>query len=208
MERKIGETFWFDDKLYEVIEALACKDCSLCNLCREHFGKRYDIAGVCTSFSRNDRCSVSFKEIKNTEIKDNKLTIDIPDGMEIDTENCDLKNGIIKFKKKRLTYVNIMASLDSNTKLISTTYTNCKKVIAISKLLDIANYYNGDWKPNWSNKKEGKFYISYNFIHNIYFVIEDNSNSIGAIVFKHKEDAQEVIDNPNFREILNTIFKN
>ena len=27
-------------------------------------------------------------------------------------------------------------------------------------------------------------------------------------VFKHKEDAQAVIDNPNFREILDVIYKN
>ena len=60
----------------------------------------------------------------------------------------------------------------------------------------IAEYYNGNWKPDWSNNKEGKFYISY------------NSNNVGAIVFKHKEDAQAVIDNPNFREILDVIYKN
>lgn len=34
------------------------------------------------------------------EIKDNKLTINIPYGMEIDVENSDLKTGIIKFKRK------------------------------------------------------------------------------------------------------------
>ena len=39
-------------------------------------------------------------------------------------------------------------------------------------------------------------------------VIEDNSNNVGTIVFKHKEDAQAVIDNPNFREILDVIYKN
>lgn len=35
------------------------------------------------------------------EIKNNQLTIDIPEGMEIDLENSDLANGIVKFKHKR-----------------------------------------------------------------------------------------------------------
>lgn len=34
------------------------------------------------------------------EIKNNQLTIDIPEGMEIDLENSDLAKGIIKFKSK------------------------------------------------------------------------------------------------------------
>lgn len=85
---------------------------------------------------------------------------------------------------------------------------NSSKIKAIDKLIDTAEFYNGNWKPDWSNNKEGKFYISYNFIHNGYFVIEDNSNNVGTIVFKHKEDAQAVIDNPNFREILDVIYKN
>ena len=38
------------------------------------------------------------------EIKDNKITINIPDGMEIDVENSDLKTGVIKFKNKELRY--------------------------------------------------------------------------------------------------------
>lgn len=33
------------------------------------------------------------------EIRDNKLTINIPDGMEIDVENCDFDTGVIKLRK-------------------------------------------------------------------------------------------------------------
>lgn len=36
------------------------------------------------------------------EIKDNKLTINIPDGMKIDVENSDFESGVIKFKKKAI----------------------------------------------------------------------------------------------------------
>lgn len=142
------------------------------------------------------------------KIKDNKLTINIPDGMEIDLQNSNFDTGVIKFKKKEIRYEDIEGSLDIKTFLIPISVNNSSKIKAIDKLIDIAEYYNGNWKPDWSNNKEGKFYISYNFIHNVYFVIEDNSNNVGAIVFKHKEDTQKVINNPNFREILDAIFKN
>lgn len=142
------------------------------------------------------------------EIKDNQLTINIPDGMEIDLQNSNFDTGVIKFKKKELRYEDIEDSLDIKTFLIPISVNNSSKIKAIDKLIDTAEFYNGNWKPDWSNNKEGKFYISYNFIHNGYFVIEDNSNNVGTIVFKHKEDAQAVIDNHNFREILDVIYKN
>nr|WP_293486200.1 hypothetical protein [Prevotella sp.] len=142
------------------------------------------------------------------KIKDNKLIINIPEGMEIDLQNSNFDTGVIKFKKKELRYEDIEDSLDIKTFLIPISVNNSSKIKAIDKLIDTAEFYNGNWKPDWSNNKEGKFYISYNFIHNGYFVIEDNSNNVGTIVFKHKEDAQAVIDNPNFREILDVIYKN
>ena len=142
------------------------------------------------------------------ESKDNKLTINIPDGMEIDLQNSNFDAGVIKFKKKELTYKDIQDSVGKYPTSIFTTPRNRLKINAIDALMNIARYYNGDWKPDWSNNKEGKFYISYNFIHNAYFVIEDNSNNVGTIVFKQQEDTQKVINNPNFREILDANFKN
>lgn len=62
---------------------------------------------------------------------------------------------------------------------------------------------NGDWKPDW-NSKECK--------HNImrtseYGITSSSDYNEGAIYFKNKEDAQAVIDNPNFRSILDAIYK-
>lgn len=43
------------------------------------------------------------------EIKDNKLIIDIPQGMEIDTENTDVTKGVIMLRKKKvITYEEIV----------------------------------------------------------------------------------------------------
>lgn len=115
MERKIGETFEFKGKTYEVAE-LPEYFCAFCDLEKECYSKRSyleKVTGTCSPNNRKDTRSVCFKEIKkDMEIKDNKLTINIPKGMEIDIENCDLKNGIIEFKKKELRYEDIENSLD------------------------------------------------------------------------------------------------
>lgn len=207
MERKIGETFEYQGKTYKVAEFDDCRNCAFIHI---NCSSLRSITGNCMDFLRNDGANVKFEEVKDMEIKDNQLTINIPDGMEIDLQNSNFDNGVIKFKKKELTYEDIKASLKLNENLIciSVDDNNSAKLCTINRLMCIAKFYNGDWKPNWSNNKEGKFYISYNFIHNAYFVIEDNSNNVGTIVFKHEEDAQAVIDNPNFREILDAIYKN
>lgn len=82
------------------------------------------------------------------EIKNNQLTIDIPEGMEIDLENSDLAKGIVKFKKKDITYENIedALKLGKNCKSI---IINASKLVTLSRLMNIAKYYNEDWKPNW-----------------------------------------------------------
>lgn len=207
MERKIGETFEYQGKTYKVAKFDDCRNCAFIHI---NCSSLRSITGNCMDFLRNDGANVKFEEVKDMKIKDNQLTINIPDGMEIDLQNSNFDTGVIKFKKKELTYEDIKASLKLNENLIciSVDDNNSAKLCTINRLMCIAKFYNGDWKPNWSNNKEGKFYISYNFIHNAYFVIEDNSNNVGTIVFKHEEDAQAVIDNPNFREILDAIYKN
>lgn len=205
MERKIGETFEYQGKTYKVAEFDDCRNCAFIHI---NCSSLRSITGNCMDFLRNDGANVKFEEVKDMEIKDNQLTINIPDGMEIDLQNSNFDTGVIKFKKKELRYEDIEDSLDIKTFLIPISVNNSSKIKAIDKLIDTAEFYNGNWKPDWSNNKEGKFYISYNFIHNGYFVIENNSNNVGTIVFKHKEDAQAVIDNPNFREILDVIYKN
>lgn len=45
------------------------------------------------------------------EIVGNKLTINIPRGMEIDVENSDLKTGVIMFKKKFINFNDVRSSI-------------------------------------------------------------------------------------------------
>lgn len=80
------------------------------------------------------------------------------------------------------------------------------KLVALSRLMNIAKYYNGDWKPNWSDKNEYKYFIIYKGdIYKVDYYWATISNNI---YFKNKKDAQAVIDNPNFRDILDAIYKN
>lgn len=98
MERKIGETFEFKGKTYKVVKFNGCANCAF----------RYNdcpnltpVIGNCIDFQRSDGAKVMFEETENMEIKDNKLTIDIPEGMEIDLQNSNFDTGVIYFKKKQ-----------------------------------------------------------------------------------------------------------
>ena len=203
MERKLGEIFTCDGKTYQVVKGITCDDCCILH---DHCFSIRESLGLCTDVSRTDKTNVVFKEIK-MEIKNNQLTIDIPEGMEIDTENSSLAEGIIKFKSKYITYSKIINSFNSMTNTNVYIHSSDTKALkAIAHLMNIAKYYNGDWKPNWSDPSEYKYFIVYN--SNIYKVDYNWTSIYDRIYFKNKKDAQAVIDNPNFRDILDTIYKN
>lgn len=204
MERKIGEIFTYNGKMYQVVKSDICENCAFrkndCSILRSRIG-------LCISSIRTDKTNVIFKEINNMEIKNNQLTINIPEGMEIDTENSSLAEGIIKFKSKCITYSKIINSFNSITNTNVYIHSSDTKALkAIAQLMNIAKYYNGDWKPDWSDPNEYKYFIMYN---NSTYIVDYNWASIyNKIYFKNKKDAQSVIDNPNFRAILNDIYKN
>ena len=205
MERKIGEIFTYNGKTYQVVKSNMCMDCAFkeneCSILRSRIG-------LCTTSTRSDKTDVVFKEIKDMEIKNNQLTINIPKGMEIDLEKSNLAKGIIKFKKKDLTYEDILQAYTIRYGSIVVSSSNIDKLLAISKLMDIAKYYNGDWKPDWSNIDKYKYYITYNGSDNTYTIADNSIYNYSNIYFKNWEDAQAVIDNPNFRDILNAVYKN
>ena len=169
------------------------------------------IIGKCGRSYRLDKTSVVFKEINNMEIKNNQLTIEIPEGTEIDLKSSDLTKGIVKFKKKDITLKNIYK--DNNAEYVRDLVILKEseignKLLAIANLMDIAKYYNGDWKPDWSSPGEYKYYIMYDNSNNIYTVDYNWSYIRNNIYFKNKEDIIAVINNPNFKVILDNIYKN
>lgn len=145
-----------------------------------------------------------------------ELKIVAPDGYEIDKENSTLD--CIKFKpiKNKLTYEDVAEELfkdkrefftnkygevcsalfnetnylDSNN---CTSEKQAEKLLAINKLMNVAKFLNGDWKPNWDNAKEAKYCIYY--YNGKYTNIGVNSTYIFNLVYFKTEDlARQAID--------------
>lgn len=155
-----------------------------------------------------------------------ELKIQTPKGYEIDKENSTFE--CIRFKpiKKDITYkdvcnklfernagysINPYGKID-NFCLVSHRFDvnnasnkkQLERVLALNQLLNIAEYYN-KMHPNNTNPcvivycKQTKTYNA-TFTDNIYMY------GIRAF-FNSEMDAEAVINNPNFREILDTIYK-
>ena len=197
--------------------------------------KRINIFGECSSLRRPDTKSVVFVEVPTTKepkvyntdsykIDDNHkyITIDIPEDFIIDKEHSDLDKGIIRFKNKWLSLeqmYNMAKATNYHTYLSEIKdskddklCTIREKLIALANLMDIARYFNGDWKYRTRGDNCG-YMIAYDKTRTIddgYQVVHINSDTdmyFGNIMFKNEADAQYVIDNPNFRDILDKIFK-
>ena len=146
----------------------------------------------------------------------------LPNGHEIDVESSDLSKGIIRFKRKWLSLeqmYNMAKATNYHTCLSeikdSTGDKTCtvrEKLIALSNLMDIARYFNGNWEYHNSGDNCG-YIIAYDktkITDDGYQVVHINSDTdmyFGNIMFKNEADTQYVIDNPNFRDILDNIFK-
>lgn len=114
---------------------------------------------------------------------------------------------------KTFYYVNnhgeIVFSLDYIDEVIdknnATNKKQLKRLLALNQLLNIAEYYN-----QIHTKEDYKQYcIVYHMTigYKVYCYDEGAIPSI-VVTFNKKEDAQAVINNPNFKEILDTIYKN
>lgn len=156
-----------------------------------------------------------------------EVKIQAPKGYEIDKENSTFE--CIKFKpiKRYITYEDICNSIletgyyaNSYGKIVgSITYaanlrtgksnaTNTKqleRILALNQLLNIAEYYN-----RLHTKNANHYVIVYNKDTQTYTICMGPFLYIHGIeaLFNTAEDAQAVIDNPNFREILDMVYKN
>lgn len=159
-----------------------------------------------------------------------ELKINIPRGYEIDKENSTFE--CIKFKpkpiKKYITYKDICAELfkkespgyyvDPNGSIQVTRAEafitdpinapreiQLKRLLALNQLMNIAYYYNDKRYMRIGH------YIGYDKLEDRYFVNNldnDFTQKAGmAAMFIYAKDAQAVIDNPNFRSILDTLCK-
>lgn len=159
-----------------------------------------------------------------------ELKVQAPEGYEIDKENSTFE--CIRFKpiKKNITYEDVCNKLfEKNSGYSINQYgkidnfclashrfdannapegQQLKRLLALNQLLNIAEYYN-----RLHTKIDKCYNILYDMRFKGYRVNTASAwyrNSLTGIeaLFNRAEDAQVVIDNPNFREILDTIYKN
>lgn len=197
--------------------------------------KLISIFGKCSAIDRDDNTSVVFVEVPKDNSKDNvndkyhkiiplfrddnpsklkSIKFDLPNGYVIDEYNSDLDKGIIRFKREWLTLEQLYNSLTENN--ISQYRNNCisfspNKLLDIAKFMDIARYFNGNWEYNVTKEDVGYAIAYYKFVEEPHYSVCKIENSVytyyGNPVFKNEADAQYVIDNPNFRDVLDNIFK-
>lgn len=156
-----------------------------------------------------------------------EVKIQAPEGYEIDKENSTFE--CIKFKpiKRYITYEDVCNSIlkkgyytNSYGEIIgnyicavnlragknnATNKKQLERLLALNQLLNIAEYYNTLHTRNISNNT-----ILYDYVNQTYVTASVSTTYSRGIevIFNRKEDAQEVIDNPNFREILDMVYKN
>lgn len=156
-----------------------------------------------------------------------ELKIQAPEGYEIDKENSTFE--CIRFKpiKKDITYDDICNILFVNDtyfisdkgliikkdewankinleKNNSTNIKQLKRLLALNQLLNIAEYYNRNTAE--LNARYRICYDSTNYYKVVPYASCSFTYSLEAL-FNNEEDALAVIDNPNFREILDTLYK-
>lgn len=235
----IGTKIEHNGKLYEVVQDKSCNNCSIASICSSNDitsgnrigdvlsrDTRIGIFGECSPNTRDDNTSIVFKEISEN-INSNiiqplveangivkVLQIKAPTNFEIDVKASDLSKGIIKFKNKWLTIEQLYKLAKENNHV---TYRDAikhftdSKLVALSNLMDIAKYFNGNWNYNAKDKDSQGYAIYYNDIqlngYGCNLVNLNTSVYYGTPIFKNLADAQYVIDNPNFRDVLDMIFK-
>ena len=157
----------------------------------------------------------------NNPVQLRPIELILPNGHEIDVESSDLSKGIIRFKCKWLSLeqlYNLAKDNNYHTCLSeikdSTGDKTCEvreKLIALANLMDIARYFNGNWKYDITKEVVGYSIAYYKFVEAPHYSFCKIDNSVytyyGNPVFKNEADVQYVIDNPNFRDILDKIFK-
>ena len=240
-EFAIGSKIEYMSKLYEVVERQDCNTCSINKICSNNDvpsgnnitgvlsrDKRISIFGECSSIARSDGKSVVFAELSTTKEQDvynvaplyktnNELMsmqINVPNNYVIDKENSDLSKGIIKFKSKWLTLEQLYKLAEENnfnTYRDSIKNISGNKLLALANLMDIARYFNGDWKYDVTKENVG-YIIAYDtFVPEPHYSVRKNDSTVdvyyGNPMFKNEDDAKYVISNPMFRTVLDKIFK-
>lgn len=155
-----------------------------------------------------------------------EIKISIPEGYEIDKEKSTFEcikfkpitnptyEEIAKslFKSKSTFFINCdgdIMSINENGSVYqesdpnnATNQTQLARLLAMNQLLNVAEYYNQKRGESLSG------YIIFRGRENKLFVTDKSQNNMITQVpfFYSKEDAESVINNPNFKELLDLVY--
>lgn len=144
------------------------------------------------------------------------IEVKIPDGYIFDKDNST--ENVIRFKpiKKKITYQDVKEKLfpESHSSfyfgkegaivqtfnikylpkelLLATSQRQLQQIRALNKLMNVAKYLNGDWKPDWNDEYEDKFYIYY-ALEKLLICGKQRANH-GCVAFKSTELALQAIE--------------
>lgn len=122
----------------------------------------------------------------------------IPDGYIFDKDNST--ENVIRFKpiKKTVTYADIIKELYSgNCYYInnnSTSWRHLQHLLALNKLMNVAKYLNGDWKPNWYNSTETKWCLLFDHCKHKIAVSNWTISHYGCVYFQSEKLARQAIE--------------
>lgn len=156
--------------------------------------------------------------IPETNMKENELTIEIPNGKIVDWDESKKQNKIVlkdkqltykdvcekSFKNKKIFYtgsggdINIVQPLDVMVEWLcnknnATTEHQLECILAKNQLANVAKYLNGEWQPTTGDT--AWYIISYG--HNNIDIVNDyfqHSHCSSRIIFKTKGFAQQAIE--------------
>lgn len=144
-----------------------------------------------------------------------ELKIQIPEGYEIDREKSTFEKIVFKKKEEPTTYNEVadltlrgkegfyissggvvfgFGSIDASTHCpnIALTKEQLEWLLALNKLQNVANYLNGDWKPDWSDLEQEKYYL---YFDGEKFAVGHSSYiRRSAVYFKNRELAEKAIE--------------
>ena len=112
--------------------------------------------------------------------------------MEIDRKNSTFE--CIKFKPKKLTYRDVIKHLSYSYPIFTSNAKHKSKCVTFRKLLEVADYLNSDWKPDWNDETQYKYYISYDGGNETFSIDNRCYVNQGIVCFSSKENALKAIE--------------
>lgn len=148
----------------------------------------------------------------NSETKE--LKIEIPEGYEVDKENSTFEKIVFKKVEEKLTYEKIANKLFQYKKQYyiagdgsimetsigwlcpntASTIEQLQRLLALNKLMNVANYLNDGWEPDWNDRTQPKYFIYCNTSDKTLVIDHNTYFNYGVVYFKSIELAEQAIE--------------